>query len=514
MNPKFPGAHYLMGHVYITKKAYDRALDSFLIAQRLIQPGETKWHNEHLRSIASLPQPMRSRLEKSVSASSSTSKPVPAEETGVDFMTKVPHEIVLQICSYLNMADIARMTVVCKSWRQQIAQEPKFWRTLRIVRNSKIDTKCFQDLVRRSRGLLNECQLIATPKIKSVAFKSLITSGCKNLRHLTLSGTFIARETVVEVVVGFKRLHHHGRSSLETLELNCPHLLDQDFSAMLVASVYLKSLLISNNDNFTGASLSSSKVKLEQLRSLFIHKCKAVGQLFYQKFGNIAGNDLKSLSLADMELESTETLIPLITSRKLELLEIRKIISARPWNQFLEHIDSEQLVNVNLSSSVRITDASLDLFLCRCERLQRLNLSHTNISDASVMHIIELQRSYKLRHLEIRDCCFISQNGMMNLAENISPEGFISLDCSMNPGTVSDAFIISLSSKTRDVTQLALAGCTALSGSGLADLLNNAQHLTFLNLDACIGISNPLIKQIRQFAASRKLELRANLAPK
>lgn len=184
----------------------------------------------------------------------------------------------------------------------------------------------------------------------------------------------------------------------------CSKLTDMALQAAVVYCPKLSSLDVSDNDNFTNAAISTVSFRRQSLMDLNISNCKKVSFLgLLIKQGDLlqyANRNWTSLNISGCKLEK-ESLV-WISSALTDLVSVNLSSVLGITNDIMEGLalNCAMLKNVNLSHCTRVTDESIRALSDCCTLLEDVNISCIgNIASTCVTQLIK--RNSNLETLDV-----------------------------------------------------------------------------------------------------------------
>ncbi|XP_011298681.1 uncharacterized protein [Fopius arisanus] len=216
--------------------------------------------------------------------------------------------------------------------------------------------------------------------------------------------------------------------------------------------------------------------------------------------GDFWGNpmtNLKELHLRGRYFTKDSTIRPSIFSSALETLENLSAITLDGFN-----IDQEVIALI--STRTGLTHLSLAKTYSKdlSSLSQLVNLQHLNLSTTPATNdlMIELTKRCKnLRHLNLNQCQFLSNTGLITLGSLPCLEVLLLNSCGF---FVTD----SIFGKLHSLKKLECRGCKNVKDDGIIELLRNAPNLGELNL-ADTGVSDKVLVVASQVTRARENNL-------
>lgn len=442
-------------------------------------------------------------------------------------------DLAVKIFSFVDIADLARCSRVCRSWKV-ITQTPALWSRLDFfkVRNSVTD-QITTRLLAKCRPYLIHLNLRGCLKVTEPTFVSI--SECRNLQDLNLSECKGLNDEHMKVVAkGCKILLYLNISrtaitdaSLRTISKYCANL---QFLSMASCRKYTDKGLQylssgKNSKKLEYLDLSGClQVTPEGFQNLATG-CTNMHSLILNDFATLNDDCLKPITAKCYKLQNISILgSPLLTDEsfrrlaqrgKLKKLRIEgnhrisdqslKVIG-KNCSQ-LEHIyvgDCQKLTDVslkalsncknlvvcNVADVVRVTDSGVKGLVegPATQKIRELNL--TNCIRVGDMSLIALRKCHSLTHLSVCYCEHIAEAGVELLGQIHSLTSIDLTGCNCGDNGLS---ALGNNTRLKDVT---LSECTSITDLGLQKFTQQCKDIERLDLSHCVGITDGAIKNL------------------
>ncbi|XP_021365051.1 F-box/LRR-repeat protein 13-like isoform X4 [Mizuhopecten yessoensis] len=446
-------------------------------------------------------------------------------------------DLAVRIFSFVDIADLARCSRVCRSWKV-ITQTPALWSRLDFykVRNRMlygVTDQITTRLLAKCRPYLIHLNLRGCVKITEPTFVSI--SECRNLQDLNLSECKGLNDEHMKVVAKgckillYLNISHTGvtDASLRTISKYCANL---QFLSMASCCKYTdKGLqyLASGKSNKKLEYLDLSgclQVTPEGFQNL-ASGCSNIHTLILNDFATLNDDCLKPITAKCFKLQNISILgSPLLTDEsfrrlaqrgKLKKLRIEgnhrisdqslKVIGKNCTQ--LEHIyvadcqkltdlslkalsNCKNLVVCNVADVVRVTDSGVKGLVegPATQKIRELNL--TNCIRVGDMSLIALRKCHSLTHLSVCYCEHIAEAGVELLGQIHSLTSIDLTGCNCGDNGLS---ALGNNSRLKDVT---LSECTSITDLGLQKFTQQCKDIERLDLSHCVGITDGAIKNL------------------
>ncbi|XP_049833700.1 F-box/LRR-repeat protein 2-like [Schistocerca gregaria] len=423
----------------------------------------------------------------------------------------VPNEILLEIFSRCSVEDLVlNIQHVNSRWRS-LARHPNLWQNLAFFPERSTSVKKIVTVLRAAPYLHSvilvanvEHSVIETlceccPKIKSLQFYDtrpvtvvmlkMLLASLPNIEYLTLRSMDIDSEDFGYILSKFDKVRYlsllhtfytgstlmrhlaDGCKSLEYLRLDGIEVRDDSILYFIAKKgSQLKGLVLDGYGfGFTATSLTPIKI-CQKLIKLRFYDCS---QLTEECFQNIVL--LPELQI--LQIPNASHISPSTIKWTFRRIHYPRIVEIDLTNSRLDDSCAEvlsqscrNLQRLCVAMCKSLTDEGLK-FICRCHKLQQLNVKGCNITDEGMQYLPQLPR---LKHLNI------SRN-------DITDEGInYVLNCKqlvilkLNNCSVSYTSILNLSSHLNELMYLSI--------------LNNAHEMDFGSLEKIQSQKNSKLK--------------------
>ncbi|XP_033744599.1 dynein regulatory complex subunit 6-like isoform X5 [Pecten maximus] len=446
-------------------------------------------------------------------------------------------DLAVKIFSFVDIADLARCSRVCRSWKV-ITQTPALWSRLDFykVRNRMlygVTDQITTRLLAKCRPYLIHLNLRGCVKVTEPTFVSI--SECRNLQDLNLSECKGLNDEHMKVVAkGCKILLYLNISrtsitdaSLRTISKYCANL---QFLSMASCRKYTDKGLQylssgKNSKKLEYLDLSGClQVTPEGFQNLAAG-CTNMHTLILNDFATLNDDCLKPITAKCFKLQNISILgSPLLTDEsfrrlaqrgKLKKLRIEgnhrisdqslKVIGKNCTQ--LEHIyvgdcqkltdlslkalsNCKNLVVCNVADVVRVTDSGVKGLVegPATQKIRELNL--TNCIRVGDMSLIALRKCHSLTHLSVCYCEHIAEAGVELLGQIHSLTSIDLTGCNCGDNGLS---ALGNNTRLKDVT---LSECTSITDLGLQKFTQQCKDIERLDLSHCVGITDGAIKNL------------------
>ena len=163
------------------------------------------------------------------------------------------------------------------------------------------------------------------------------------------------------------------------------------------------------------------------------------------------------------------------------------------WFRSLEN-KFPNLLSLNLSGCINLTDASVSEVARRCSKLHTLNLSHCGnyITDASVSEVA--RRCSKLHTLILRNCGnYITDASVLEVASGCSNLHTLILG---GCNRITDASVSEVARRCSNLHTLDLGWCSNITDASVSEVARRCSNLQTLNLYCCIRITDASVSEV------------------
>ncbi|GAB2212938.1 hypothetical protein Droror1_Dr00020944 [Drosera rotundifolia] len=164
----------------------------------------------------------------------------------------------------------------------------------------------------------------------------------------------------------------------------------------------------------------------------------------------------------------------------------------------------QELQDLDLSKSFKLTDRSLYALAHGCPNLTKLNISGcSGFSDAALAYLSG--RCRKLKSLNLCGCVnAVSDRALQAIGYNCSQLQYLNLGWCENVG---DVGVTSLAYGCPDLRALDLCGCVLITDESVIALASRCRHLRSLGLYYCQNITDKAMYSLAQSRLNRKKEI-------
>ncbi|KAL8785104.1 MAG: hypothetical protein Q9195_008776 [Heterodermia aff. obscurata] len=343
-----------------------------------------------------------------------------------DFWGEMPHEIKVQILSFLGPKHVVKCSLVSKAWHK-MCFDGQLW--------MNIDTEEYYRQI--SSSSLVKIMTAAGPFIKDLNLRGCVqmrerwindgqklSELCRNLENFSLEGCRIDRSTVHYFLLRNSRLVHINISGLSTINnstmkiiaqachllehLNvswCQHVDTFGLHNVIQSCTKLSDLRAGEIRGFNDTSFALSLFETNRLERLVASHCVDLDDDFLKLL--IQGLDPEIDPLTD---------IPIVPPRKLRHLDISRCRSLTDSGiQSLDH-NVPYLSGLQLSHIDSLTDSALTTLLPTTPLLTHLDLEELDeLTNTTLQNIAQSPCAPLLEHLNVSYCESLSDAGMLPL---------------------------------------------------------------------------------------------------
>ncbi|CDR37547.1 CYFA0S01e11892g1_1 [Cyberlindnera fabianii] len=348
----------------------------------------------------------------------------------------LPDRILLRVFSFLSLPELMKLRIICRRWRQLLYVAPGFFEHLDLrPYNTSIDDKaliqitdfvgsrpktinmsncfhvtdvgfCYMVNEIGISGSITVIKMSSVWEVSAMAIMDLaVPSVGRFIEELDLSNCGKTRDDVIERIIGWKKRHNSGGSSMLNAANNGQAYLDspvpgmEEFDGIVsnesaVGCPNLKRLNLGYCKHLTDRSMYHIALHAnDRLESLDITRCTTITDAGFAYWAYQPFPNLKKLKMSDCTFLTDKSLIAIASSA-----------------QFLEDLD--------LSFCCALTDVSIEVICLGCPNLTHLDLSFCGsaISDSTLLAISIHLRN--LKSLVVKGCVRVTRAGADALLSN------------------------------------------------------------------------------------------------
>lgn len=367
----------------------------------------------------------------------------------------LPSEILAYIFNFLDIKERVRIEIVCKRWHDIAITIP--WRITSLLKdhflkNIMITDGVFDAVLKRCGSSLQHLDLNELQhNLTSQALKS-ISQYCPNLTSVTFKDIEVTNTKLKAVFATCTRIKH--------LSIFNNIFGENNLKKVLPMCKNLESLNILHNTVIDGScfSLLTNKLKTLGLKNCFkltpkgfqqLEVCSALEELTLDTCSNL------DHSVLNFICDQFST-----TLRKLELNgQFNDVNYVKvPFDQLTK------LEELSIAFTDKLTDGSLKEILRKCPKLQKLDISRTEVTSMT-LHLLALYP--KITDINLSHFVDDANDELVHLA---------------------------VLGKLEAVT---LRGCTWLADGTCLALTEHCKNLRYLDVSSCFEISNDMISAVQ-----------------
>ncbi|XP_070559543.1 F-box and leucine-rich repeat protein 13-like isoform X2 [Ptychodera flava] len=427
-----------------------------------------------------------------------------------DDISMLPRRAAVKIFSYVDISDLGRCAMVCRSWKM-ITMTSSLWSRLDLhtVRN-KVTDQTVITLLNKCRPYLIHLNLRGCAHLNKPSF---ITIGqCRNLQDLNISEcTGVNDDMMKEIAEGCSTL----------LYLNMSHTLVSDATLRVLArcctNLQYLSLAYCKRFSDKGLQYLANGRGCRKLIYLDLSGCTQITVDGYRNVSNGCSNvqavyvndnntirdeciaaitqkchNIRAVSLLGAPHLGDPVFKGLAVNRRLQ--RIRMEGNNRISDIGIKHLAKycHDLRHVYLADCPRLTDVALKS-LSTCRNINVLNIADcVRISDTGVRQMVEGPSGPKIREMNLTNCVRVSDVSILRIMQkchNLTYASFCFCE------HITDAGVELLGSMP-SLMSLDISGCS-VSDSGLASLGNNPRLLD-VTIAECFQITDLGIQKFAQ----------------
>ena len=422
-----------------------------------------------------------------------------ASSDKIDFLSRLPMELLSMIFSFLNLEDVCRCSLVSRNFKEAI--EENYIHGSDEQRNKHVSEIVRYILRYKNKEYLNEnimklltCFLKNVKKLylseyeKANALSIGLVQHCIQLQELSLDSYVRIKDDWL--VVTFKSC-----TQLKNLSLNyCSEITDVSIKVLGQSCTQLQKLCLERCSKITDVSLAVLGRNCTQLQKLYLIGCL---QLTDVSLGVVGQNciQLKNLSLRVCH-KITDDSIKVVGQNctQLQILDLTGCSKITDDSIKIVGHNCTQLQILDLAYFLEITDASIKVVGQNCIRLQILDLTGcSKITNDSIK--IVGQNCTQLQKLYLTGCSKITDVSLRVVGQNCTQLQELYLTYFSE---ITDASIIVIGQNCIQLQVLDLTGCSKITDDSIKVVGQNCTKLQKLYLTYCSKITDDSIKVVRQ----------------
>lgn len=309
--------------------------------------------------------------------------PTPTPRANFNFFEKMPHEIKLQIFSYLTPKQLVRASIICKHFHKTCF-DGQLWTCFDASEFYKdIPAESLTKIIVAAGPFVKDLNLRGCVQVEHYKRAEIIVKSCRNLINATLEGCRnFQRSTLHSLLrtngnltnLNLTGLNAVNNSTCKIVAQSCPSLevfnvswcttVDtRGINYVIMGCPNLKDLRVKEVKGFDYLELAENIFKTNNLERLLLSGCSDITNEFLRVM--ITGKDPEIDILTDL---------PIVPVRKLRHLDLsRCALLTGAGFKVLAHMVPD-LQGLQLSSCIRMTDEGLSELLSNTPRLTHLDL--------------------------------------------------------------------------------------------------------------------------------------------
>ncbi|CAF0811974.1 unnamed protein product [Adineta steineri] len=388
-----------------------------------------------------------------------------------DELSMLNREAAVRILAYLDIADLARCSQVCRNWKM-LTQSSMLWAKLDLHRTNKVlSDRLAMRFIQRARPFLQHLNLRQCSRIGRLTFLGI--SSCKNLQDLNLSECPSVDDESIKIITG-------GCHILLYLNLSHTSVTNHSFRHLARHCHFLQFLSVAYSRQFSDRAFGylANGRGCRKLTHLDISGCTQLTPVGFDAIAD-AFRDLEILVMDDINNLSDKHMHNLC-KRMTHLKQISMWSSARRLSgyAFRQMTSLTKLTTVKFDSNKLITDEHLRLICRSCSEICHLSIPDCiSVTDMCMKHIGTLKH---LRVLNVADCLLISDTGIKFLTEGACQNRLRELNLT-NCMRISDSSITNLLRRCKRLAYLKLCYLDKITENGL-ELIGQMEQLILIDL--------------------------------
>ncbi|XP_078000896.1 F-box and leucine-rich repeat protein 13-like isoform X1 [Glandiceps talaboti] len=390
-----------------------------------------------------------------------------------DDISMLPRRAAIKIFSYVDISDLGRCAMVCRSWKM-ITQTSSLWSRLDLstVRHKVTDITVIT-LLNKCRPYLIHLNLRGCAHLKKPSFISI--GQCRNLQDLNISEcTGVTDDMMKEIAEGCNIL----------LYLNLSHTLVSDATLRVLAKccTNLQYLSLAYCKRFSDKGLQYL-ANGRGCRKLIYLDLSGCTQITPDGFKNIAHgcSNLQSIYMNDSNTLKDEC-ISAITNKCHNIRAISLLGAPHLSDSAMKSMAvNRKLQRIRLEANNRISDVGMKQLAKYCHDLRHVYLVDCpRLTDATLK---SLSACRNVNVLNIADCVRISDTGVRQMVEGPSGPRIREMNLT-NCVRVSDVSILRIMQKCHSLTYASFCFCEHITDAGV-ELLGSMPSLVSVDISGC-----------------------------
>lgn len=406
-----------------TEYPFGDSIDSHLLARKTAQTSLPP-------TTAALPGDLQTR-------SRPISKPTPKKP--FHFWEKVPHEITVEIFSYLQPKELVRVSRVSRSF-YKFCFDGQLWTSLDASDfYQKIPAESLARIIVAAGPFIKDLNLRGCVQVEHYKRTEVIVKACKNLINATLEGCSNFQKATLHCLLRSNEKLTHlnltglsavSNASCKIIAESCPQLKSFNVSwcqkvdargikSVVESCLMLRELRAGEVRGFDDVETAEVFFKTNNLERLVMSGCAELSDQAFKIM--IHGTDPEIDILTDL---------PVVPMRKLRHLDLSRCVRlSNAGVKALGHFTPD-LEGLQLSGCKSLTDDALEAIIASTPRLTHLELEDlTDITNSLLSeHLAKSPCATALQHLSLSYCENVGDVGVLPLIQKCTGLKSIDLD--------------------------------------------------------------------------------------
>ncbi|KAI0408722.1 F-box domain-containing protein [Xylaria palmicola] len=346
-----------------------------------------------------------------------------------DFWAAMPHEIRLQIFSYLVPKELVRASRVSREFHK-FCFDGQLWTSFDASEfYSQIPAESLANIIASAGPFIKDLNLRGCLQIEHYKRAEVLVTACRNLINASLEGCRnFQRPTLHDLIRSNNRLSNLNLASLtavtnstcKIISQHCPQLETLNVSwckqmdakgvkMILLGCPKLRDLRASEIQGFNNLEVAKAFFKTNSLERLVLSGCDGITDDALKIMTHGLNPDIDIL---------TEK--PIVPPRKLRHLDLSRCSQLTDRGvKALGHLVPE-LEGLQLNGCRELSDAALEPILASTPRLTHLELEDLSelTNDLFSQHLARAPCAAKLEHLSVSYCENVGNAGMLPVMKN------------------------------------------------------------------------------------------------
>nr|XP_009941899.1 PREDICTED: LOW QUALITY PROTEIN: F-box/LRR-repeat protein 13 [Opisthocomus hoazin] len=309
-----------------------------------------------------------------------------------------------------------------------------------------------------------------------------IANGCSGIQDLLINNLPTLTDRCIQALV------EKCQQIKSVVFLDSPRLSDTTFKAL--AECKLVKVSIEGNNQITDLSFKLMSKRCPYIRHIHMVDCQRITDAGLMTISPL--KHILVLNVADCRRISDEGVRPLVQGSS-----------------------GAKLRELNLTSCIHVTDASVTEIAQRCHELTYLNLRHCeNVTDAGIealgsmsslisidisgtsisdMGLRALGHHGKIKELSVSECKNISDTGIQEFCKGTKHLEYFHASCCPQ---LTDEAVKAVAFHCHRLTSASIAGCPKMTDTCIQYLAAACHYLHFLDVSGCIHLTDKALKYL------------------